>query len=177
MLIVLTWFSVASLLWLEGRGQSLATSQANSTHGFARSCPNVGDRIWMAALSPSGYLSVDTGLRNILELELWGPAPAWLPCPGNRTRTSGWWYWQASQVSSMCLPVVNFLAEVFSRQVAPLGLNEAHTFDFWESGKEKHTFPFLSRLPLQVMLPAWSSLGSRPSERLSPPRLGSTGTG
>ena len=30
----------------------------------------------MAALSPSGYLSVDIGLHNILELELWWPAPA-----------------------------------------------------------------------------------------------------
>ena len=30
----------------------------------------------------------------------------------------------------MCLPVVNFLADVFSRQIALLGLNEAQTFDF-----------------------------------------------
>ena len=41
----------------------------------------------MAALSPSGYLSVDIGLHNILELELW-PAPASLARSGNGTRTS-----------------------------------------------------------------------------------------
>ena len=69
----------------------------------------------MATLSPSVYLSVDIGLRNILELELW-----WPPRPSYRVvvielgpRDGG--TDRPGEGSSICLPVVNFLAEVFSR--------------------------------------------------------------
>lgn len=41
-----------------------------------------------------------------------------------------------SEVSSICLPVVNFLAEVFSRQTAPLG------FIFESLGKKSTLCPF-----------------------------------